>query len=77
MQMRRSIIGESQNFTFAPKDTITCSGSAQEGRVDRKPISRSPERLLDSAADPGSMTNRGGACYMSDSDAKHHSNSKR
>ena len=56
---------ESQNFTFAPKETISCSGSMNEGtRVDRKPIKSSQVPLeTDYSASKG-------ICYMSDSELK-------
>ena len=67
MQMR-STIGESQNFTFAPKETLSCSGSPEDGksRVNRVPIKQAqliePEGMdLEASRGPG---------YMSDSEAK-------
>ena len=39
LKQAKLTIGESQNFTFAPKESISCSGgSGKRSRVDRKPI---------------------------------------
>ena len=70
----RSTIGESQNFTFAAKDTISCDGSQKElkGRVNRVPIKQAqpiePEEMdLEASRGPS---------YMSDSDVKHSNNDR-
>ena len=85
----RTLGGESQNFTFAPKETLNCSGSAHEiSRVDRNPINKqfvnaecsssSPKRQEQSLepVDKIPRASLDGACYMSDSEAKMLNHSK-
>lgn len=64
--------GESQNFTFAPKETLEYSESAREGRVNRQPIKVDESHKLKrsrASSQSGTLANAT-PCYMSDSEFK-------